>query len=94
MKTRIAIVAACAAAFALVWAVPAQAAYSGAPETKRAVRISNVGSAPAIRLAMTINTSRSNIKHGTEAAPKTGNGNKQCNASAGKKILPGRICGC
>ena len=34
MKTRIAIIAACAATFALVWAVPAQAAYSGATETK------------------------------------------------------------
>jgi hypothetical protein len=94
MKLRIPIVAVCAATFALVWAVPAQAAYSGAPEAKSAVRITNVGSEPAIRLAALISTSRSNIKHGTEAAPKTGNGNNQCNACAGKKILPGRICGC
>ena len=94
MNTRIAIIAACAATFALVSAVPAQAAYSGATETKSAVSIADVGAAPAIRLAALIVISRSNIRHGSIAAPKTGNGNKQCNACAGKKILPGRICGC
>jgi hypothetical protein len=75
MKLRIAIIAACAATFALAQLVPAQAAYTGASETKSAVSIADVGSVPAIRLALLVSTTRSNIKHPSKASPKTGNGN-------------------
>lgn len=89
MKTHIAILAACVGTLALAQINPTQAAYPGAAESNSAATIANVGSGPAIRLAQKddhngqgnrqlVNTTRSNIKHQSIAAPGvlTGTGTK------------------
>ncbi|MEA2895112.1 MAG: hypothetical protein QOJ84_727 [Bradyrhizobium sp.] len=57
MKLRIAVIVACAGTFALAQTGLAQAANTGAAESTSAVKIADVGSPPAIRLAfkLTVN---------------------------------------
>ena len=91
MKTRIAIIAACAGTLVLASADLTLANPAGALEPRSAARITDVAPDAAIKLAQNaaIVTSRSNIKHPgvKKEKPKTGTGKSRISDQAAGGVL-------